>query len=197
MSQRTVKALPSPISDPRYCLSFVAACYTEKVSVFERRWSSAGIEGVAAANGVWQELIKWIPSMSTSRFREDWRVGSWSSRILCHVALGVQVAIAGLKRTVNWPCRVVIWNPQIPLFEATRQALVDLPKPRPSGPSWRATMPLKLGQELGKDCASTVWQVMQSNRGLRGLKPSKPRMPSLMALDLSGKRVIYDYPKNW
>lgn len=33
-------------------------------------------------------------------------------------------------------------------------------------------------KELGKDCASTVWQVMQSNRGLRGLKPSKPRMPS-------------------
>lgn len=54
---------------------------------------------------------------------------------------------------------------------------------------------LKLGQELGKDCASTVWQVMQSNRGRPGLKPSKPRMPSLMALDLSGKRVLYDYPQ--
>ena len=55
MSQRTVKALPWPISDPRYCLSFVAACDTEKVSVFEHRWSSAGIEGVAA-NGVWQDF---------------------------------------------------------------------------------------------------------------------------------------------
>lgn len=36
---------------------------------------------------------------------------------------------------------------------------------------------LALKELQGKDCASTVWQVMQSNRGLQG-QPSKPRMPS-------------------
>lgn len=37
---------------------------------------------------------------------------------------------------------------------------------------------LALKELQGKDSTSTVWQVMQSNRGLQGLKPSKPRMPS-------------------